>query len=546
MKKLLSILLSVLLLCACLPLGAVPVAAATSGTTGDCTWVLDGTHLTISGNGKMGNYAYSSRSPWGQTITAVTIEDGVTAIGDYAFEGCEFLTQISIADTVTTIGKYAFYGCLYLPSLPIPDSVAAIGEEALGNLVSLDVLNIGKNVTTIGPQTWMNVHADVVVSEENAVYASLNGDLYNKDKTELIYVSSRQEDTYVILDGVVAVADYAMWCPDVRKIVFPDSVKMIGVEAFGIGNLQEVVFGAGLEEIGRFAFACNGALTTVTFRNANTAVGAYAFDGCPQLSDVYYNGSETDRHNMQVKDNNTDLANAQWHYHGEDRHCYEDAYDTDCNVCGALRELPAQPDDPVASDAVIVISDAVGSAGDEVSVTIRLQNNPGIVSAVLRVGYDADALELISIKMGETYAAANPVLNMDNNPFVINFCDTLVDVDYTEELFATATFRIKEGAAAGTYPFTLTYSCEDDFFNLAWDVVDFDAQVGGVTVTLLGDVNGDGKVNNRDLGLLQQYLADFVVTINADACDVNGDGRVNNRDLGLLQQYLADMDVTLG
>ena len=53
-----------------------------------------------------------------------------------------------------------------------------------------------------------------------------------------------------------------------------------------------------------------------------------------------------------------------------------------------------------------------------------------------------------------------------------------------------------------------------------------------------GDANGDGKVNNRDLGLLQQYLNGWDVTIDATACDINGDGKVNNRDLGLLQQQL--------
>ena len=60
-----------------------------------------------------------------------------------------------------------------------------------------------------------------------------------------------------------------------------------------------------------------------------------------------------------------------------------------------------------------------------------------------------------------------------------------------------------------------------------------------------GDVNGDGSINNRDLGLLQQYLNDWDVTIDAEAADVTHDGKLNNRDLGLLQQYLNDWDVTL-
>ena len=61
-----------------------------------------------------------------------------------------------------------------------------------------------------------------------------------------------------------------------------------------------------------------------------------------------------------------------------------------------------------------------------------------------------------------------------------------------------------------------------------------------------GDSNDDGKVNNKDLALLQQYLADWDVEIPEAACDVNCDGKVNNKDLALLQQYLADWDVELG
>ena len=61
-----------------------------------------------------------------------------------------------------------------------------------------------------------------------------------------------------------------------------------------------------------------------------------------------------------------------------------------------------------------------------------------------------------------------------------------------------------------------------------------------------GDVNGDGRVNNRDLGLLQQYLNGWEAAVDRIASDVNDDTRINNRDLGLLQQYLNGWDVRLG
>ena len=53
-----------------------------------------------------------------------------------------------------------------------------------------------------------------------------------------------------------------------------------------------------------------------------------------------------------------------------------------------------------------------------------------------------------------------------------------------------------------------------------------------------GDINGDGKVNNRDLAALQRYLNEWDVAVVETALDVNEDGKVNNRDLATLQRIL--------
>ncbi len=63
---------------------------------------------------------------------------------------------------------------------------------------------------------------------------------------------------------------------------------------------------------------------------------------------------------------------------------------------------------------------------------------------------------------------------------------------------------------------------------------------------IVGDINGDYTVNNKDLGLLMQYLNNWNVQINEPAADTNGDAIVNNKDYGLLMQYLNNWDVTLG
>ena len=60
-----------------------------------------------------------------------------------------------------------------------------------------------------------------------------------------------------------------------------------------------------------------------------------------------------------------------------------------------------------------------------------------------------------------------------------------------------------------------------------------------------GDINGDGKTNNKDLGLLMQYLNGWDVAISDTVADVNGDGRINNKDYGLLMQFVNGWDVVL-
>ena len=115
MKKFLSMVLALLLVVSVVPGGInLTASAATSGTTGDCTWTLNGTELTISGNGEMRNYSsFGTSAPWGEDITKVIIENGVTSIGNYAFYNCTRLTSITIPDSVTSIGDAAFYNTSY-------------------------------------------------------------------------------------------------------------------------------------------------------------------------------------------------------------------------------------------------------------------------------------------------------------------------------------------------------------------------------------------------------------------------------------------------
>ena len=131
--------------------------AETSGTCGEnLTWTLsDNGELRISGTGAMKNYYYTSNNfrPWGDATTAV-IDEGVTSIGDSAFQGCSSLTSITIPDGVTSIGVESFRDCSSLTSITIPDGVTSIGNFAFDGCSSLTSITIPDSVTSIGDNAF--------------------------------------------------------------------------------------------------------------------------------------------------------------------------------------------------------------------------------------------------------------------------------------------------------------------------------------------------------------------------------------------------------
>ena len=224
-------------------------------------------------------------------------------------------------------------------------------------------------------------------------------------------------------------------------------------------------------------------------------------------------------------------------------HTYDDEYDADCNACGAVRDVP---DKPIEYVGTIEVSIATGAAGETVDVNVILTNNPGIVSAKVKVYFDTTVLNFVAYTDGEFapggYSTSDPDLANQNGYFIINWCDAL-HPDSTANLLATLSFEILAGTQEGSYALVVEIRCDDDVFNAADETVWFSPVDGAVIVVngLPGDADGNGKVNNRDLGLLQMYLNDDDLigkNFNEAAVDLDGNGKINNRDLGLLQKLL--------
>lgn len=203
-----------------------------------------------------------------------------------------------------------------------------------------------------------------------------------------------------------------------------------------------------------------------------------------------------------------------------------------------------------------VVGSAEAKPGDTIVIPVSIEKNPGIVSLKLAVTYDATVLELVEAAAGDFVVAEQEDITIgspsfgpvENNPFTINWMDALATENNTKSgVIANLTFKVKEGAAEGDTSISLSYN-PNDVFDWTMNNVEFAMKSGTVTVAAgnePGDVNGDGKINLKDLGVLQQYLNKWEVEIDLDAAEVTGDDKVNLKDLGVLQQYLNKWDVEL-
>ena len=269
----------------------------------------------------IGDFAFENCSG----LTSITIPDSVTSIGDHAFYNCSSLTSITVSennkyfsslngvlfnkdktelvtylignerteyaipDSVTSIGDRAFYKCSSLTSIIIPDSVTSIGDHAFYNCSSLTSITIPDSVTSIGDHAFYNCLTSITVSENNKYFSSLNGVLFNKDKTELItYPIGNERTEYTIPDSVTSIGNFIFYnCSSLTSITIPDSVASIGNSAFyNCSSLTNIKLPDVIDIISGNTFRDCSSLLNIIIPDSVTSIKECAFYNCSNLTSI--------------------------------------------------------------------------------------------------------------------------------------------------------------------------------------------------------------------------------------------------------------------
>ena len=243
-----------------------------------------GTNLPVT---SIGNSAFRSCTG----LTGVTIPSSVTSIGNSAFDSCTGLTGVTIPGSVTSIGNSAFDNCTGLTSVTIPGSVTSIGSNAFSFCARLTSVTIPSSVSSIGysPFSCCGDLISIIVDALNATYSSsVDGVLFDKNKTSLVQYPGGKSGSYTIPNSVASIGKYAFFgCLGLTSVTIRSSVTSIGDHAFdACTGLTSVTIPNSVSSIGNYAFnACFG-LTSVTIPSSVSTIGDYAFEFCIHLTSI--------------------------------------------------------------------------------------------------------------------------------------------------------------------------------------------------------------------------------------------------------------------
>ncbi len=218
-----------------------PATVTYAGVTYQVTGIGDGNNM----EGVLGDT--------NETITKVTIPEGVESIDTYAFGFCDALETVVLPNTLQSIGDCAFSSCDNLKNVNLPEGLLSIGTSAFSGCRGLEALTIPASVTSLGKSAYYNCESLTTV-------------------TILGQIETLNSGTF-------------SGCSSLTSCSLPTSLKEIGSSAFASAGLTQIIIPESVTTIGAGAFN-KTKLTSIDIPNGVTSIGDSAFEYCSNLVNV--------------------------------------------------------------------------------------------------------------------------------------------------------------------------------------------------------------------------------------------------------------------
>lgn len=233
----------------------------------------------------------------------------VTSIGDESFYRLDSIVSVSIPDSVTRIGEMAFYHCSNLAEVAIPNRVTSIGFMAFSQCAALTNIVIPASVVEIESFAFGGCAnlAAIQVDEENPIFASQDGLLFDRNRTAILCCPGGKTGVYTVPNSVTLIGGGSFeGCAGLTKIVIPAGVTTIQSNPFeSCSNLLEisvdvknpnyssrdgVFFNKSGSELLCYPGGKDG---DYTIPDGVTTILDFSFTNCPRLTGVSFPSSVT-------------------------------------------------------------------------------------------------------------------------------------------------------------------------------------------------------------------------------------------------------------
>lgn len=270
--------------------------------------------LTISGEGDMHSFESTDDTPWKDAdVETITIEEGVTSIGDYAFKNMD-VQSVSISKTVKFIGKGAFFGCSKLASLSLPEGVETIKESAFSGCPAIATVVLPSSLSVIQSMafngctgvnhaychaspstlTWTDNNVGFKDSKATSFHiANLTTWETNFPEANVTFVDD-QEDSWTEKKYVYGTSG-PMWQINntTKTMIISGTGAMYSyfddnknLAPWSNNDFERVIINEGVTKIGQYSFYNSENLTSVSVPSSVTSIGEYAFAYCEDLSSI--------------------------------------------------------------------------------------------------------------------------------------------------------------------------------------------------------------------------------------------------------------------